>query len=50
MIKDPERALDTLAREELGLNPRELASPWGAAISSFFFFHRRTDSSTALYF
>ena len=25
----------TLAREELGLNPEELGSPWGAAISSF---------------
>lgn len=34
-IADPERALDTLAREELGLNPDELGSPWGAAISSF---------------
>ncbi len=38
MIKNPEKALDTLAREELGLNPKELASPWGAAISSFFSF------------
>lgn len=35
LIADPERALDTLAREELGLNPDELGSPWGAAISSF---------------
>ncbi len=34
-IADPEHALDTLAREELGLNPDELGSPWGAAISSF---------------
>jgi VIT1/CCC1 family predicted Fe2+/Mn2+ transporter len=34
-IADPERALDTLAREELGLNPDELGSPWGAAIASF---------------
>jgi VIT1/CCC1 family predicted Fe2+/Mn2+ transporter len=33
-IADPERALDTLAREELGLNPDELGSPWGAALSS----------------
>ena len=33
-IADPKRALDTLAREELGLNPDELGSPWGAAISS----------------
>ncbi|NIO43857.1 MAG: hypothetical protein GTO41_29140 [Burkholderiales bacterium] len=35
IIADPERALDALAREELGLNPDELGSPWGAAISSF---------------
>jgi len=35
IIADPERALDTLAREELGLNPEELGSPWGAAWSSF---------------
>ena len=35
LMQDPERALDTLAREELGLNPDELGSPWVAAISSF---------------
>jgi VIT1/CCC1 family predicted Fe2+/Mn2+ transporter len=35
LLQDPDRALDTLAREELGLNPEELGSPWGAAISSF---------------
>jgi len=35
IIADPEKALDTLAREELGLNPDELGSPWGAAWSSF---------------
>lgn len=35
LIRDPSRALDTLAREELGLNPRELGSPWGAAVASF---------------
>jgi len=35
LIADPERALDTLAREELGLNPDELGSPWGAATWSF---------------
>ena len=34
-IADPEKALDTLAREELGLNPDDLGSPWGAAWSSF---------------
>ena len=35
LMQDPERALDTLAREELGLNPDDLGSPWVAAISSF---------------
>ncbi len=35
LISDPEHALNTLAREELGLNPGELGSPWGAAFSSF---------------
>jgi vacuolar iron transporter family protein len=38
LIADPDRALDTLAREELGLNPDELGSPWGAAVSSFLAF------------
>lgn len=38
IISNPEHALDTLAREELGLNPDELGSPWGAAISSFLSF------------
>jgi VIT1/CCC1 family predicted Fe2+/Mn2+ transporter len=35
LVQDPDRALDTLAREELGLNPTELGSPWGAAVFSF---------------
>jgi VIT1/CCC1 family predicted Fe2+/Mn2+ transporter len=35
LVADPEHALDTLAREELGLNPDALGSPWGAAVSSF---------------
>ncbi len=35
LIKHPEHALDTLAREELGLNPADLGSPWGAAVASF---------------
>lgn len=35
VIADPEVALDTMAREELGLNPSELGSPWGASFSSF---------------
>jgi vacuolar iron transporter family protein len=34
LVADPENALDTLAREELGLNPGELGSPLGAAFSS----------------
>ena len=38
LVADPEHALDTLAREELGLNPDELGSPWGAAVSSFLSF------------
>lgn len=35
LIANPAQALDTLAREELGLNPDDLGSPSGAAISSF---------------
>jgi vacuolar iron transporter family protein len=35
MFRDPEHALDTLVREELGLDPDELGSPWGAAGGSF---------------
>ena len=35
MFKDPEHALDTLIREELGLDPDELGSSWGAAGGSF---------------
>ncbi len=38
LFEDPERALDTLAREELGLNPDELGSPAKAAIASFLAF------------
>jgi len=38
LVKDREKALDTLAREELGLNPDELGSPWGAALASFLAF------------
>lgn len=38
LIADPKRALDTLAREELGLNPNDLGSPWEAAASSFLAF------------
>jgi len=35
LIRDPKHALDALAREELGLNPDDLGSPWGAARFSF---------------
>lgn len=38
LIANPDKALDTLAREELGLNPDDLGSPIGAAISSFIMF------------
>lgn len=38
LMRDPEHALNTLAREELGLNPHDLGSPWGAALSSFLAF------------
>lgn len=35
IMERPEAALDTLAREELGLDPEDLASPWVAALASF---------------
>ncbi|HSO28584.1 MAG TPA: VIT1/CCC1 transporter family protein [Candidatus Sulfomarinibacteraceae bacterium] len=35
MFKNPQHALDTLVREELGLDPDELGSAWGAAFGSF---------------
>ena len=38
IIAVPSKALDTLAREELGLNPEDLGSPWGVAIFSFLSF------------
>jgi len=38
IMSNPETALDTLAREELGLDPDELGSAWKAAISSFIAF------------
>jgi VIT1/CCC1 family predicted Fe2+/Mn2+ transporter len=38
LMADPEAALDTLVREELGLDPQQLGSPWGAAIGSFLAF------------
>ncbi len=38
LLKNPDHALDTLVREELGLDPADLGSPWGAALSSFVMF------------
>jgi len=38
LMANREVALDTLAREELGLDPSELGSPWAAAAGSFFAF------------
>lgn len=38
IMQDPKLALDTLAREELGLNPAELGSPVKVAVSSFIAF------------
>ncbi len=38
IMSDPKTALDTLAREELGLDPDELGSPVRVAISSFIAF------------
>ena len=38
VMATPEAALDTVIKEKLGLNPRQLGSPWGASISSFFSF------------
>jgi vacuolar iron transporter family protein len=38
ILKNPVSALDTLVREELGLDPEDLGSPTGAAVSSFTMF------------
>ncbi len=38
IMSNPEAALETMAREELGLDPAQLGSPWGAAISSLLAF------------
>src|SRR5438034_5621006 len=38
VMQDPDVALETHAREELGLDPGQLGSPWGAALSSFLTF------------
>jgi VIT1/CCC1 family predicted Fe2+/Mn2+ transporter len=38
IMKDRDAALDTMVREELGLDPDQLGSPWSAAISSLLSF------------
>lgn len=38
IMQDPKVALETLAREELGLDPSELGSPWKVAGTSFVMF------------
>jgi VIT1/CCC1 family predicted Fe2+/Mn2+ transporter len=38
LLSRPDQALDVLAREELGLNPDDLGSPWHAATASFLAF------------
>lgn len=38
LIADKKHALATLAREELGIVPEDLGSPWAAAIASFILF------------
>jgi len=39
LMQQSHTALDTLAREELGIDPKDLGgSAWGAAITSFFLF------------
>ncbi len=38
LMENPQIALETLVREELGLDPSELGSPWGAASGSFLAF------------
>lgn len=38
MISNPETGLNTLAREELGINPEDMVSPYGAMIASFISF------------
>jgi len=35
LLARPDKALDVLSREELGLNPDDLGSPWRAASASF---------------
>jgi VIT1/CCC1 family predicted Fe2+/Mn2+ transporter len=37
-MANPDEALATLAREELGVVPEDLGSPWAAAVASFLLF------------
>ena len=49
IIADPEQALDTLAREELGLNPDDLGSAVGrGAVFVFFVRRRQRDPAAAV--
>lgn len=38
LMRDPDMALRTHAREELGVDPGSIGAPWTAAVSSFVFF------------
>ena len=38
LISEPARALDVLTREELGLNPDDLGSPWASGLASLLSF------------
>ena len=35
LFATPERALDSMMRDEVGLDPRAIGGPWAAAVSSF---------------
>jgi len=44
LMRDKQAALDTLAREELGIDPAEMGgNPWTAAGFSFALFRPRSD-------
>jgi VIT1/CCC1 family predicted Fe2+/Mn2+ transporter len=38
LFATPERALETMLRDEVGLDPRAIGGPWAAAVSSFIAF------------
>ena len=38
LLATPERALDSMMRDEVGLDPKAIGGPWAAAISSFLAF------------